>query len=446
MEQVAESMRASEETLRDIILREKELGGVEASTLIKGISEGSVKSMQDRITALEQEKSSLTAAKSTLETELQGARATMDSVNQQNNVLTLAKTGLEGRLRDEQAKTGALEQDKTGLTTSNDTLEAKVRDIEQQLTDEKTSSDGLVSTVNQNKATIERLTSAVQYQVATFANQAADSQDVEKIVELLAKPQSSVSTPTRVVPTLIFNRTSIRTQSASAPYLLWVASRHGSLDEVLEHAQEVFNVASTSHAAQVWWVVDALERLASQIASSTTIGDIKVVMLLLQGVAYVRGLIPSYSPNSLMQALGEYIDNLDDGFIVRSMYQKALDFLEQEQPITSWLPATAAGIRMLDCSNSTLTNDLQLIADGTGILVLNQATDAGMIAYVFERGDVEWLETSFEQPGRTTLRMKPGTVCGVPRELQALQLALDLDALAPYLWVETYLKSLWKVV
>ena len=261
-------------------------------------------------------------------------------------------------------------------------------------------------------------------------------------MELLAKPQISMSAATRFVPSLIFNQTTSRAQSESAPYLFWVASRYGTLDEVFEHAQGVFNAASVSHTAQAWWVADGLERLASRIPGSTRIGDIKVALLMLQGVAYIRGLIPSYSPNSLMHALDEYIDKLDDGFIVRSMYHKALDFLEQGLPITSWLPETAAGIRMLDSSNSALANDLQLIADRTGILVLNQATDAGIIAYIFERGDVESVEIELEQLGRTTLMMKSDTACGVPRELQTLRLALDMVARVPQLWAGTYLKSL----
>jgi len=52
MEQVVEAMRASVKTLHDIISEEKELGGLEASIFIQGISEGSIKSMQDRITSL----------------------------------------------------------------------------------------------------------------------------------------------------------------------------------------------------------------------------------------------------------------------------------------------------------------------------------------------------------------------------------------------------------
>lgn len=340
--------------------------------------------------ALEQENSSLAAAKFTLEIELQGARATIDSLNRQNDDLKSANDRLEEQLRDEQAKTSRLEQDKSGLTT------------------------------------------AVQYQVATFANQAADSQDVEKIAELLAKPQISVSTPTRVLPTLIFNRTAIRAQSASAPYLLWVASRYGSLDAVFEHAEGIFNTALVPHAPQLWWIVDAVERLASRWTA-----DIKVAMLLLQGVAYVRSSMPSYSPDTLMQGLNQYIDNLPDEFIVRSMYQKVSSFLEQGQLITSWLPNTAPGVRMLDHNSSALADNVQLIADKNGLLVLNQATNAGIITYVFEKGDIESLE--FKEGALPLLRMKSAGVCRVPQELQDLQLAQVWNGMDALTFVYTYL-------
>lgn len=465
LEQDKSSLAAAKSTL------ETELQGAETRidsvnqqnndlTSVKTGLEKQLRDEQAKTSDLEQDRSNLTTTRTTLETDLQHARARVESVNQQNNALELAKTGLEGRLRDEQGKTSALEQDKTGLKTSNDTLNARVRELEQQLageetkakeldqqltdertslkeigqqlTDKKTSNDGLVSTVNENKAAIERLTMAVQYQVATFADQAADSQDVEKIAELLAKPQISVSTPTRVLPTLIFNRTAIRAQSASAPYLLWVASRYGSLDAVFEHAEGIFNTALVPHAAQLWWIVDAVERLASRWTA-----DIKVAMLLLQGVAYVRSSMPSYSPDTLMQGLNQYIDNLPDEFIVRSMYQKVSSFLEQGQLITSWLPNTAPGVRMLDHNNSALADNVQLIADKNGLLVLNQATNAGIITYVFEKGDIESLE--FKEGALPLLRMKSAGVCRVPQELQDLQLAQVSNGMDALTFVYTYL-------
>lgn len=346
-----------------------------------------------------------------------------------------AKHGLEEQLRTEQARSSALEQEKASLTTANATLEANVKELEQQLTEAKTRNNDAASTVIRDKATINGLTAAVQYLVTKFANQAADSQDFEKIFDLLTKPQIAVSTMTRVVPMLIFCRTAIRAPSASAPFLLWIASRHGSLDEVFEHAEGILNTALDSHTAQAWWIVDALERLASRMTS-----DIKVAMLLLQGVAYVLGLIPSYSPDSLMHELLEYIDSLTDGFIVRSMYQKVLEFFEQGQPITSWLPSTVTGVRMLDHSNSALADDVQLFADKTGTSVLNRATNAGIVAYVFEKGDIESLELGVN--GEPLVRMKSAGICRVPQDMQYLQLALAPRIMDAQIWMLTFLSPL----
>jgi len=292
---------------------------------------------------------------------------------------------------------------------------------------------------------MHRAIEAVHFQ-ATSAHAAETNLDlVEEIMDLVARTgQLTVRTTEATAPALTFASGHHR----STQYVFWLASRIGTAQQVIEEAEGLFNPRqiTAEQANQALWIQNALEQLVNRfvIPVSQDQANVQVAMVVLQGVAYLRGLLPSYSADSVLTYLGQFIGQLNDGFIIASMRQTVTQFTLSSQPIQPWIPSDGLANRMLDHTNSYLAEGVCLIADHSGMFML--ASDNGSVFYIFTKDDVESLLIyMFDggDGGRRILRMKPRR--RLPYDLQSLTLATKVQAVQVQKWIQTFLGSLMKI-
>lgn len=292
---------------------------------------------------------------------------------------------------------------------------------------------------------MHRAIEAVHFQ-ATSAHAAETNLDlVEEIMDLVARTgQLTVRTTEATAPALTFASGHHR----STQYVFWLASRIGTAQQVIEEAEGLFNPRqiTAEQANQALWIQNALEQLVNRfvIPVSQDQANVQVAMVVLQGVAYLRGLLPSYSADSVLTYLGQFIGQLNDGFIIASMRQTVTQFILSSQPIQQWIPSDGLANRMLDHTNSDLAEGVCLIADHSGMFML--ASDNGSVFYIFTKDDVESLLIyMFDggDGGRRILRMKPRR--RLPYDLQSLTLATKVQAVQVQKWIQTFLGSLMKI-
>ncbi len=305
--------------------------------------------------------------------------------------------------------------------------------------------DNLQTQLGNANTHMHRAIEAVHFQ-ATSAHAAETDLDlVEEIMDLVARTgQLTVRTTEATAPALTFASGHHR----STQYVFWLASQIGTAQQVIEEAEGVFNPRqiTAEQANQALWIQNALEHLVNRfvIPVSQDQANVQVAMVVLQGVAYLRGLLPSYSADSVLTYLGQFIGQLNDGFIIASMRQTVTQFILSSQPIQSWIPSDGLANRMLDHTNSDLAEGVCLIADHSGMFML--ASDNGSVFYIFTKDDVESLLIyMFDggDGGRRILRMKPRR--RLPYDLQSLTLATKVQAVQVQKWIQTFLGSLMKI-
>ncbi len=305
--------------------------------------------------------------------------------------------------------------------------------------------DNLQTQLGNANTHMHRAIEAVHFQ-ATSAHAAETDLDlVEEIMDLVARTgQLTVRTTEATAPALTFASGHHR----STQYVFWLASRIGTAQQVIEEAEGLFNPRqiTAEQANQALWIQNALEQLVNRfvIPVSQDQANVQVAMVVLQGVAYLRGLLPSYSADSVLTYLGQFIGQLNDGFIIASMRQTVTQFTLSSQPIQPWIPSDGLANRMLDHTNSYLAEGVCLIADHSGMFML--ASDNGSVFYIFTKDDVESLLIyMFDggDGGRRILRMKPRR--RLPYDLQSLTLATKVQAVQVQKWIQTFLGSLMKI-
>ena len=214
-----------------------------------------------------------------------------------------------------------------------------------------------------------------------------------------------------------------RNHVQSAPYLFYMASRFGPVEDVFTNAQAVFNVQATSSqlASQTPWIEKALGYLSGRFLSDTTTSpqSTRVAILMVHGVVYLRGLTSSLSWISLMQPIDEYVERLEDSFILDSMR-----LFVHDSSVDSWFSRLASGRskQVLDSSNSALAEGLSLVADGSGVLMLVQSKEAEIIAFVFDKHEVQEVQLGLR--GMATLKLQSSTF--LPLEWRSLLLSLNM--------------------
>ena len=361
---------------------------------------------------------------------------------------------LQQQLEREKIRAKSAEDRNEQLASDNTNLQTDIKQLNQQVQNEKTRADSekthLQTQVDQFQQQLENLNlsnsnqasritglaNAVQFQVAGLVSSAeVTPHTVQEIVDLVANPQTVVNTGMLELemPTLLFIQESGRV--GPAPYLFWIASRYGSATEVLDKGQAIFNnrQIAPEHMAQLRWIEDALLQLPGRFLQTVTIEGNKVAMLMLQVTFYLQGLIPSYSPDPIMEITGRYMDRLEDGFILNSMRSSRL-------AVSSWLTIldAAQGTHLLDHTNSALDESLRLVADGSGVFMLIQTIEGDVVAYVFDKDDIESVDVKFM--GEMTLRMSSSM--SIPSVLQSLLLTSDFLKASGAVW--TFFKPMQK--
>ncbi|KAL8634569.1 MAG: hypothetical protein Q9228_007836 [Teloschistes exilis] len=296
---------------------------------------------------------------------------------------------------------------------------------------------------------IDRLTRAILIQLSTISGTESDMQMVEKIENLTSRtrigPENNIVTS---IPPLNCVSTDLDQPAfMSTPYGFWIMVQYGSLADVLRSGQTILNTRpiSTQTAEQICWLEDALPLLANRVRTTTTPESTRVVLFILYAVAHSRNLDSSFDPDDLLTNISQYIEQLNDGFILHHVHQAVSDFVVfgQAHPITSWQPALDDSLHSLDHTKGALSQGLQITADGSGVLMLSQETADGISTYILVIDDVDSWVRRVHRPGEMRLVLKDQNSVCVPPELLTLSLgALDTMA-AP--WAMKFMRSLVKV-
>jgi len=377
--------------------------------------------------------------------------------------IILERNGLQTQLENAATETrnteNKLQADLNKATSRNEDLESNMQKITQERNDTQKDLDDAIAQKRQieeerdnlqtqlgNANThMHRAIEAVHFQATSAHAAEMDLDLVEEIMDLVARTgQLTVRTTEATAPALTFASGHHR----STQYGFWLASRIGTAQQVIEEVEGVFNPRqiTAEQANQALWIQNALEQLVNRfvIPVSQDQANVQVAMVVLQGVAYLRGLLPSYNADSVLTYLGQFIGQLNDGFIIASMRQTVTQFILSSQPIQSWIPSDGLANRMLDHTNSDSAEGVCLIADHSGMFML--ASDKGSAFYIFAKDDVESLLIyTFDggDVGRRILRMKPRR--RLPYDLQSLTLATKVQAVQVQKWIQTFLGSLMKI-
>jgi len=207
-----------------------------------------------------------------------------------------------------------------------------------------------------------------------------------------------------------------------------MASHYGSEKDIFENGQAIFNNRDAAHAAQHLLIEDTLQQLSSRFLVVTTVQlrTTQIAMLILQGLLYLRGLISPSLSDSLMQVIGQYTQQLEDGFVLQSITR-----LAQDPSVNSWKSELEAesGTHVLDKSNSDLAAGLCLVVDLSDVFILVD-TRAQVVVYVFDKEDIESVDIYEESV--TFLRLRSSI--SISQELQNLLLTSQLRFVAGVAW------------
>lgn len=127
----------------------------------------------------------------------------------------------------------------------------------------------------------------------------------------------------------------------------------------------------------------------------------------------------------LTQAINQYNERLEDGFILRSMQSMLVS-------VDSWLSTLDAGrgTHVLDHTCCGLARNLRLVAEKPGLMMLIQTTEAGVIAHVFDKEDIEVIHATIE--GETKFKMKPCAI--IPEQFMSFRLSANLTQEVGTIW------------
>lgn len=418
--------------------------------------EGQNSRLQERNDELLKDKDGLENVIRQLHMNLAREQAKAKALDEQNEKLATEKRAAEDNaeqlkleLKTQSGRRELLEQRVAELKTQKSDVQAEVESAKNQLSKEEETSHSLRQELrdsiaasndelakrqiasadlqiqlNQGQRERDQLVASIQFQLSQFCPSLEDNMSVvTELADLVSKSTDSrgVVDVARTAPfTIFYSRQS--EHARSAPYLFWIASQFGPLDDIFTNAQALFGQAEVS-ASCCPWTESALNHLARRFIqdSMAQIETARVTMLVLHGVAFLHGLESSYFPNSLIMTVDRYIEQLDDGFILRSMLQNVMNLLTSHQPIISWLPDHQEGIRTLNHLNSVLAEGTELVGDRSGLFLLSRTIMTETSIYVFTAEDVESVDV---RRGATTLRLEKSSLCGVPSEMRILTLGV----------------------
>jgi len=162
------------------------------------------------------------------------------------------------------------------------------------------------------------------------------------------------------------------------------------------------------------------------VVTTVQLRTTQIAMLILQGLLYPRGLISPSLSDSLMQVIGQYTQQLEDGFVLQSITR-----LAQDPSGNSWKSELEAesGTHVLDKSNSDLAAGLRLVVDLSDVFILVD-TRAQVVVYVFDKEDIESVDIYEESV--TFLRLRSSI--SISQELQNLLLTSQLRFVAGVAW------------
>ena len=288
------------------------------------------------------------------------------------------------------------------------------------------------------RARIQALADAVQFQVTLSHPQDPTNVElVDEVVGLVAESKKPAPSQTLgdAIPTLtVAASRSHRLHSRSPDYSLWHASQSGSIEEILENAEVVFNRRPIlqEHAIHAKWIQNSLQHLVSRFIQRS--GDTRVAIIVLQGVAFLRSMTPSYDPTVIMESISGYVQMQAQDSILASVYQKVEAFVANNQPIGSWTPPYVEG-RVLDENSSALAAGMALITDTTGMFMLYRAAEEKSATYAFTKESVQRIEVTPTEQADLVLRSHHG----LPVDLRRSVLMVDMSPKKALKWIVDHL-------
>ncbi|KAL8827077.1 MAG: hypothetical protein Q9191_003407 [Dirinaria sp. TL-2023a] len=342
---------------------------------------------------------------------------------------------------EEMSKVSSLRKQLNDLTVENFKKAAAIAQLQRELNSERTKTSALQSQVNHLTAKVAQGQQELDNEKWTASNQANQIQNlastvhfqlkndllssdvgpemVDEAVSLVIKSQSSI--PTAItnanVPEFTFTRE--RTGLDWTAYTFWLASHNSDAAEILEEAHNIFNSQTTplERATQSPWVDNALLRLSNRFLDAVTTDNTKLAVLMVQAIAYLGGLISPPSLQTLTQAINQYNERMEDGFILRSIQSLIVS-------VDSWLSTLDAGrgTHVLDHTNSALAENMRLVAEKAGLMMLIQTTEAGVVVHVFDKEDIEAIYAT--RRAVATFKMKPSTF--IPEQFMSFLLSASV--------------------
>jgi len=353
----------------------------------------------------------------------------------------IKKRDEESRKRATELQEGqrALEGDREEIKREKEALghqKEALREAQDRPTNQQASCENLEERLASQQQMESDLARAIRFQASQFTcpSEDVDPGIVGKIVDMVKRSEASSGTinATLTMPRLNFVKHRQTDRLQSAPYLFWMASQYGSEKDIFENGQAIFNNREVDHAAQHLVIEDALHQLSTRflVAMTVQLRTTRIAMLILQGLQYLRGLISPPLSDSLMQVIGQYTQQLEDDFVLRSITRLAQDPL-----VDSWKSNLEAesGTHVLDNSNSDLAAGLRLVVDMSEVFMLVD-TRAQVVVYVFDREDIELVDIYEENV--TFLRLRSST--SITQELQTLLLTSRLSLTAGDAWARLF--------
>ncbi len=343
------------------------------------------------------------------------------------------------RARELQEAETALEKEKEEVMREKDALGGQneaLKEAQDRLSEEQASCQNLKERLASQQLKESHLARAIRFQASQFTSPSedVDPEIVGKIVDMVKRSEASSgainTTPTMPRMNFVKYRQTDRLQSA--PYLFWMASQYGSEKDIFENGQAIFNNREAAHAAQHLLIEDTLQQLSSRflVVMTVQLRTTRIAMLILQGLLYLRDLISPSLSDSLMQVIGQYTLQLEDGFVLQSITR-----LAQDPSVDSWKSELEAerGTHVLDKPNSDLAAGLRLVVDLSDVFMLVD-TRAQVVVYVFDKEDIESVDIYEENVTFLRLWSSPS----ISKELQTLLLTSRLSLTAGVAWTRLF--------
>ena len=180
------------------------------------------------------------------------------------------------------------------------------------------------------------------------------------------------------------------------------------------------------------WVFDALDRVSKEVVASTVPVPAVVLVVLLQGIAYVQAALKMASndviltprPSMLLQALSDS-DNVSKSreSVVGMVHGQVSRFIHEGIQIESWIPITVFTGERLSSTNSALPEGVVLVHQDTPgtVFIVRKAADKEQL-FIIEAQSV-----NFKWGKRPFIEMRLPSIDGLPNESREMMLMNDVE-------------------